>query len=59
MFYEKVVNLFTPVPEPLFGSDKLPADTPQRIAAAPDQLIEDLNKLDRELRRHGITSRRW
>lgn len=58
MICEKIVNLFKPVPEPIFGSDKLPEDTPQKIAAAADPLIEDLDKLDLELRRHGIGLRR-
>lgn len=55
---EKVVNLFRPVPPPLFGNE-IPADTPEKMAKAADPLIDDLNRLERELRRHGIVNRRW
>lgn len=59
ILYVKVANLFRPVPEPIFGS-VVPEDMPEKIAKAPDQLIDDLNRLDRELRRHGIVNRnRW
>lgn len=57
-FYAKVVKLFQPVPEPLYGTE-VPEDTPEKIAKAPDQLMQDLDRLDRELRRHGIVNRRW
>lgn len=57
--YGKVANLFRPVPPPLFGSEIIPEDTPEKIAKEPDQLIQDLDRLDRELRRHGIINRRW